>query len=724
MRSGRSTILMLSVVSIVCCGPQEEAKSTEPASANNRTKDPVAENPSPTTPPSSGSVEAPAAAPSADEGAPGRAASTSRHFEGRFGYFPVPRPTRIDLRRQSRYRRRSEDVTQPYLLENGAEGPYGRIHGVEIDGTQVQHLRPMDVAVLTGLPVREMAGRCGDGSLHPISAGACPDGSGGLAPVADVDFEHRYLFTVSAPLHLPMEISVEPEGWKAIGPEGRMTYMLENLRLERNWPATQDRIEAAAHMLHCIAAAFVDHWDGPFDEVLARVHSGLSATSANAPLRGEGYGACIREALTEDRRGALSRGYRFAPSGLRTRVLAHFDISEADWTALQGEKPELVELFSPERIGELEPERLRCPEAGPEAELGRCLVRQVHDPDPKERGCRLPPASRDPEFLADDNPTVALRGAKLEVSGRETKQAPIGEEESTVIDLGIVTKEMEAEEMDEDPDGRLTEICRAFGVDCESHRNSKLDFGALKAGCDEHPGPGPCTYLRTNGPVGRRGCDVRPILRSMGSAIEAAGICCGRFAQSRLGQPNAKLDLVLTFEAGANTGRIEILNDSLQDSAMNQCLDDALTHLRLPEPLTSECAVLLPLEFVGGPPIAQADRIEDKGGRVLFGGTAVTGSCDKQGTTARLRGATESLQACYDAARQSAPGLGGKLMFMMTINESGRPRGISARIDTTGNPKLQSCVKRVIRRLQFDPPSDEGECLLRSTIVFSPNRDL
>jgi TonB family protein len=68
---------------------------------------------------------------------------------------------------------------------------------------------------------------------------------------------------------------------------------------------------------------------------------------------------------------------------------------------------------------------------------------------------------------------------------------------------------------------------------------------------------------------------------------------------------------------------------------------------------------------------------------------------------------------------QVKPDLAGKVTVQWMIDLTGRVQGVQVAENTTGDTRLETCIKALIGRISFEPPQG-GMCIIRWPFVFSP----
>jgi hypothetical protein len=93
-------------------------------------------------------------------------------------------------------------------------------------------------------------------------------------------------------------------------------------------------------------------------------------------------------------------------------------------------------------------------------------------------------------------------------------------------------------------------------------------------------------------------------------------------------------------------------------------------------------------------------------GRVtkMSSGAKVGGSLSKADVLRVINAHIHAIQACYERALMSKPGLSGRIAFDWSVNKAGKVTGVRVRSSTIGSPKVASCISKQIKRWKFPRP--------------------
>jgi outer membrane biosynthesis protein TonB len=75
------------------------------------------------------------------------------------------------------------------------------------------------------------------------------------------------------------------------------------------------------------------------------------------------------------------------------------------------------------------------------------------------------------------------------------------------------------------------------------------------------------------------------------------------------------------------------------------------------------------------------------------------------------------IQACYERALMSKPGLAGKIVFDWTVNLKGRVSGVRVRSSSLGSPEVATCISGLIRGWKFTSPVG-GDVIVTYPFLF------
>jgi hypothetical protein len=178
---------------------------------------------------------------------------------------------------------------------------------------------------------------------------------------------------------------------------------------------------------------------------------------------------------------------------------------------------------------------------------------------------------------------------------------------------------------------------------------------------------------------------------------------------------------LLTAQAADGDGA---LPDLLKNGAVDRSLEEALRGVRgitiagsdglrgLPRPGTGTGKVGLPTDLRGGPPIADAGPSgpvveRDVSSRLKVAPPVVEGGhADLAAITSEIRARRKAIAACYERALKQRPTLTGKLVVRFSIAAAGTVAAVDIDDDTLGAPEVAACVRGLVLRWRFPPPTD------------------
>ncbi len=77
------------------------------------------------------------------------------------------------------------------------------------------------------------------------------------------------------------------------------------------------------------------------------------------------------------------------------------------------------------------------------------------------------------------------------------------------------------------------------------------------------------------------------------------------------------------------------------------------------------------------------------------------------------------LQACFEKALRSQPGIGGKMTYTIEINTSGRVTKVSIEDDSVGAAAVTSCTKGKIKNWRFPVEGAEDSSEVTFSVKFT-----
>ncbi len=92
--------------------------------------------------------------------------------------------------------------------------------------------------------------------------------------------------------------------------------------------------------------------------------------------------------------------------------------------------------------------------------------------------------------------------------------------------------------------------------------------------------------------------------------------------------------------------------------------------------------------------------------------------CDRRNLRRVVESKSDAIQYCYERRLQHKPSLAGKIVVQWKVGRNGSVESTSVASSTVGDPKVESCIMRVVERMRFAQP-DGGLCLVEYPFVFS-----
>jgi hypothetical protein len=122
-----------------------------------------------------------------------------------------------------------------------------------------------------------------------------------------------------------------------------------------------------------------------------------------------------------------------------------------------------------------------------------------------------------------------------------------------------------------------------------------------------------------------------------------------------------------------------------------------------------------------GPELAELEKKERKiNSSVKSSSADIFGDADKKAVQATIRQRTGALQACYNKALQTNPGLAGKISYTITISVMGTVTDVRVNEDTLQDAGVQTCTVAKIKGWRFPTtPGAEQASDVTFSVVFS-----
>ena len=162
----------------------------------------------------------------------------------------------------------------------------------------------------------------------------------------------------------------------------------------------------------------------------------------------------------------------------------------------------------------------------------------------------------------------------------------------------------------------------------------------------------------------------------------------------------------------------------LSGGAVDRSLDDALRGVRdiaiagtdslhgIHGPGTDHGKVGLPSDLRPGPGIDDARATgpvveRDVSSRLKVDRPVIEGGrADLESITREIRARRKAIAACYERALKARPTLAGKLVVRFTITAAGTISTVDIDDDTLGAPEVGACVRAIVQRWRFAPPTE------------------
>jgi hypothetical protein len=101
----------------------------------------------------------------------------------------------------------------------------------------------------------------------------------------------------------------------------------------------------------------------------------------------------------------------------------------------------------------------------------------------------------------------------------------------------------------------------------------------------------------------------------------------------------------------------------------------------------------------------------------MTSGLKVQGKLSREDVTRVINAHFNAIQACYERALMSDPGLNGRIVFDWTVTTTGAVKGVRVRSSTLGNPKVADCISSLIKGWKFPKP-EGGEVVITYPFLF------
>ncbi len=109
-----------------------------------------------------------------------------------------------------------------------------------------------------------------------------------------------------------------------------------------------------------------------------------------------------------------------------------------------------------------------------------------------------------------------------------------------------------------------------------------------------------------------------------------------------------------------------------------------------------------------------------KVGRLKLDIGASVGYCEKGDIRTNVMRRAGAIRACYETQLRIHESLAGKTTIRWIIDGEGKVSEASIASSTLGNAKVEECVLRVVRAMEFQKP-ESGICVVQWPFIFSPD---
>jgi len=101
----------------------------------------------------------------------------------------------------------------------------------------------------------------------------------------------------------------------------------------------------------------------------------------------------------------------------------------------------------------------------------------------------------------------------------------------------------------------------------------------------------------------------------------------------------------------------------------------------------------------------------------MSSGLKVKGRLSRAEVSRVVNSHIHAIQACYERALMSTPGLSGRVVFDWTVKTNGRVKGVRVRSSTVGSRKVTTCISNLIKKWKFPRPQG-GEVTITYPFLF------
>jgi TonB family protein len=185
----------------------------------------------------------------------------------------------------------------------------------------------------------------------------------------------------------------------------------------------------------------------------------------------------------------------------------------------------------------------------------------------------------------------------------------------------------------------------------------------------------------------------------------------------------ARIGLIPLLTARGPDGKSAI-DDVLSGGSVDRSLDEALRDVGavaiasneslhgLRPPGSGQGKIATPADLRPGKGIADATPTGPVGERDVSSRLKVDppiiegGHADLASITREIRTRRKAIAACYERALKTRPTLAGKLVVRFSITAAGTISTVDIDDDTLGAPEVGACVRAIVQRWRFAPPSE------------------
>jgi len=100
------------------------------------------------------------------------------------------------------------------------------------------------------------------------------------------------------------------------------------------------------------------------------------------------------------------------------------------------------------------------------------------------------------------------------------------------------------------------------------------------------------------------------------------------------------------------------------------------------------------------------------------GSASFSGFCKKSDIQKVVSRKSRSIRYCYEKELQRLPNLKGKVKLVWIIGLNGKVESVSIMQDTVHNNRMNSCLKRQVKRWRFNKP-EGGKCKIAYPFIFT-----